>query len=75
MDTGTILGFFFGYVATVAGVFLLYSPVLFLVIALLVAAGILKLLLLPLAILIRRIRRSQPERDMDSDWLLSPPPR
>ena len=60
MDSGTILGFMAGYIATLAGVFLLYLPVLALFVALLVAAGVLQLLLLPIAILVRRLRRTTP---------------
>jgi uncharacterized membrane protein (Fun14 family) len=71
MDTGTILGFIFGYFATGAGVFLLYLPVLLLFVALLVAAGVLQLLLLPFVILIRKLRRSSQEPDMDASWLLN----
>ncbi|MDQ0769118.1 putative membrane protein (Fun14 family) [Pseudarthrobacter defluvii] len=70
MDAGTVLGFIAGYVATLAGVFLLYLPVLALVVALLVAAGFLQLLLLPVAILVRKLRRSKPEPDTDGSWIL-----
>ena len=75
MDTGMILGFSFGYLATIAGVFLLYSPVIAMVLVLLVAAGILKLLLLPFALLIRRLRRQRQEPDMDGAWILGPSER
>lgn len=75
MDSGMILGFGFGYLATVAGIFLLYSPVIAMVLVLLVVAGILKAVLLPFGILIRRLRRPRPEPDMDGTWLLTPSER
>ncbi len=71
MDTGTILGFIFGYFATVAGVFLLYLPIVILIVVLLLAAGVLQLLLLPFIVLIRRVRRSKPQPDIDGAWLLA----
>lgn len=70
MDAGTILGFTLAYVATLAGVFLLYSPIIVLVVALLLAGGLLQLLLLPLAILIRKVKRTEPQSTMDGSWLL-----
>ncbi|MET4147182.1 hypothetical protein [Arthrobacter sp. UYCo732] len=69
MDTGTILGFIFGYVAAVAGVFLLYLPDIVLFVALLIAGGVLQLLLLPFIFLVRRLRR-RPQLDTDASWLL-----
>lgn len=73
MDAGTILGFILGYFATAAGVFLLYLPVIVLVIVLLIAGGVLQLLLLPFVLLVKRIRRSRPKPDMDGSWLLNRP--
>jgi hypothetical protein len=70
MDAGTISGFIMAYVATLAAVFLLYSPIIVLTVALLLAGGVLQLLLLPLAILIRKLKRSEPESTMDGSWLL-----
>jgi uncharacterized membrane protein (Fun14 family) len=72
MDAGTILGFTLGYVAAVAGVFLLYLPVIALFVALLITAGILHLLLMPLVVLVRKLRR-RPPPDMDPSWLLDQP--
>ena len=69
MDTGTILGFLAGYLAAITGAFLLYLPVIVLVVALLVTAGLLQLLLLPIIILVRRLRHRQ-EPDVDPSWLL-----
>jgi uncharacterized membrane protein (Fun14 family) len=69
MDAGTILGFIFGYFAAMAGIFLLYVPDIILFVALLIAGGVLQLLLLPFALLIRRIRR-RPQPDTDASWLL-----
>ncbi|WP_320538089.1 hypothetical protein [Pseudarthrobacter sp. IC2-21] len=65
MDAGTILGFSFEYAAAMAGIFLLYLPVIILVVLLLIAGGVLQLLLLPFAILIRKLRR-RPEPDTDA---------
>lgn len=69
MDTGTILGLIVGYLATLTGIFLLYSPAIILFIVLLVAGGILQLLLMPFVLLIRRLRR-QPQKDTHPSWLL-----
>ena len=67
MDAGTVLGFAVAYLATLAGVFLLYSPVLVLVVALLISAGLLRLLLLPFTLLLRKIRRRAPAQE-PGDW-------
>lgn len=72
MDAGTILGFAAGYVAVVAGIFFLYLPVIILFIALLIAGGVLQLLLMPFAMLIRKLRR-RPPADLDASWLLDQP--
>ncbi|NUS35012.1 MAG: hypothetical protein HOQ04_00860 [Pseudarthrobacter sp.] len=70
MDSGMILGFSFGYLAAMAGAFLLYSPVIAMALVLLVVAGILKAVLLPFALLIRKLRSPRPEADLDGTWLL-----
>lgn len=75
MDAGIILGFVFGYIATIVAVFLLFLPVVVLFVALLMAAGVLQLLLLPFVILIRKVRGSKPNTDMDGSWLMSPAER
>jgi uncharacterized membrane protein (Fun14 family) len=72
MDAGTILGFIFGYFATLAGVFLLYLPIVVLIVVLLLAAGVLQLLLLPFIVLMHKLRRSKPKPDIDGAWLLAP---
>ena len=69
MGAGTVLGFIMGYFATLAGVFLLYLPVIALFVALLVAAGVVQLLLLPFVILIRKIRHGKAAADTDESWL------
>jgi uncharacterized membrane protein (Fun14 family) len=69
MDTGTILGYAAGYVAAMGGVFLLYLPVIVLLVALLIAGGLLQLLLLPLVLLVRKLRR-RPQPDLDPAWIL-----
>ncbi|GAC1376185.1 MAG: hypothetical protein NVSMB43_16210 [Pseudarthrobacter sp.] len=69
MDAGTILGFIAGYFAAIAGIFLLYVPDIILIVALLIAGGVLQLLLLPFALLVKRLRR-RPRPDMDPSWLL-----
>jgi len=69
MDTGTILAFTAGYFAAIAGIFLLYAPDIILIVALLIAAGVLQLLLLPLAFLVRKLRR-RTRPDDDASWLL-----
>ncbi len=70
MDTGIILGYSAGYVATLAAVFLLYLPHIILAMCLLIAAGLLQLLLLPFALLVRRLRRNTPARETDNERIL-----
>ncbi|UKA69095.1 hypothetical protein LFT44_21480 (plasmid) [Arthrobacter sp. FW306-05-C] len=72
MDPGTILGFSTGYLTALVGIFLLYLPYLVLLVTLLIAAGILQLLLLPFAILIRKLRRTKPRPIPDNSWILNP---
>ena len=69
MDPGAALALIVGYIAAAIGVFLLYSPVLLLVVGLLLAAGLLKLLAWPFLILVRKLRR-KPEPPQDGSWLL-----
>jgi len=69
MDTGTILGYAAGYIAAMGGIFLLYLPVIVLLVALLIAGGILELLLLPFIALVKKLRR-RPPPDLDASWLL-----
>ncbi|MHC6595051.1 hypothetical protein [Arthrobacter sp. C152] len=69
MDTGTILGFSFGYLATIAGVFLLYLPIIAMVLVLLVVTGILELIVLPFSLLIHKLRRADRAPDMDRTWI------
>lgn len=65
MDPGTLFGYSIGYLAILVGIFLLYLPHLLLFVALLLAAGILQLLLLPFALLIRKLRRKRHQSDQD----------
>jgi hypothetical protein len=44
VDAGTIPGFLSGYVAAIAGVLLMYLPVIVLFVAVLIAGGIIQLL-------------------------------
>jgi len=69
MDTGALLALAGGYIAAGIGVFLLYSPVLVLIVGLLLAAGVLQLLAWPFIVLVRKIRR-KPEPPQDGSWLL-----
>jgi len=69
MDVGAVLGWIGGYLATMAGIFLLYAPVLILVLCLLMTAGILQLLAWPFIALFRKLRR-KPEPPSDGSWLL-----
>ncbi|MFP5312852.1 MAG: hypothetical protein ACLGH7_10680 [Actinomycetes bacterium] len=69
MDTGIILGYAVGYIAAMGGVFLLYLPVIVLLVALLIAGGMLQLLLAPFIALFKKLRR-RPERDLDPSWFL-----
>lgn len=69
MDTGALLALAGGYIAAGIGVFLLYSPVLVLMVGLLLAAGALQLLAWPFIVLVRKIRR-KPEPPQDGSWLL-----
>lgn len=69
VDPGTALALIVGYMAAAIGVFLLYSPVLFLVVGLLLAAGLLQLIAWPFLVLIRKLRRKA-EPPQDGSWLL-----
>jgi hypothetical protein len=69
MDPAAVLALAGGYVAAAVGVFLLYSPVIALVVGLLLVGGLLQLLAWPFLTLIRKLRR-KPEPPQDSSWLL-----
>ncbi|WP_457963444.1 hypothetical protein M1E17_18705 [Arthrobacter sp. D1-29] len=70
MGAESILALIGGYLATAITVFLLYSPVLILVVVLLLIAGILQLIALPFIVLIRRLRgRGKPKSPSDGTWL------
>jgi hypothetical protein len=70
MGAESILALIGGYLATAFTVFLLYSPVLILVVVLLLIAGILQLIALPFIVLIRRLRgRGKSESPSDGTWL------
>lgn len=75
MNAETIFGFSIGYLAVLVAIFLIYLPYLILLVLLLIAAGILHLLLLPFALLIRKLRRTKPRQTQDSSWILTPPDR
>jgi hypothetical protein len=70
MDAGTVTTFIAGYIAAVIAVFLLYSPVLVLFVALLIVAGVIQLLAWPFIILVRKLRRRRPQPPSDASWLL-----
>ena len=69
LDASVLLALIGGYIATAVGVFLLYSPVIVLIICLLLTAGLLRLLAWPFIALVRKLRR-KPEGPQDSSWLL-----
>lgn len=69
MDSGTFLALAGGYIAAGIGIFLLYSPVLILVVGLLLAAGLLQLLAWPVVVMVRKLRRKH-DPPQDSSWLL-----
>lgn len=69
MDSGAVVALFTGYIATVFGVFLLYSPLIVLAVVLLLMGGLLQLLAWPFIVLIRKLRR-KPEPPQDTSWLL-----
>jgi hypothetical protein len=69
LDPSAVLALIGGYIATAVGVFVLYSPVIVLIIGLLLTAGLLQLLAWPFILLVRKLRR-KPESPNDSSWLL-----
>jgi hypothetical protein len=69
VDPGAVLALMAGYIAAGVGVFLLYSPVLVLVVGLLLTAGLLQLLAWPFVVLIRNLRH-KPKPPQDGSWLL-----
>lgn len=75
MSAETIFGFSIGYFAVLVGIFIIYLPYLILFVLLLIAAGILQLLLLPFALLIRKLRQTRPRPTQDSAWILNRPDR
>jgi hypothetical protein len=72
LNAETIFGFSLGYLAVLVGIFLIYLPYLILFVLLLIASGILYLLLLPFALLVRKLQRSRPRPTEDSSWILTP---
>jgi hypothetical protein len=68
VDPGAVLALIAGYIAAGVGVFLLYSPVLFLLVGLLLTAGLLQLLAWPFLVLIRKLRH-KPKPPQDGSWL------
>jgi hypothetical protein len=69
MDPGAVLALVTGYVAAVFGVLLLYSPLIFLTVALLLSAGFLRMLAWPFVALVHKLRR-KPQPPQDASWLL-----
>lgn len=69
MDSGAVLALITGYIATVFGVLLLYSPLIVLVLVLLLTTGLLRLLAWPFLALIHKLRR-KPQPPRDASWLL-----
>jgi membrane protein implicated in regulation of membrane protease activity len=70
LDASAVLALIGGYIATAVGVFLLYSPVIVMIIGLLLAAGLLQLLAWPFIVLVRKLRRKPEQQPEDSSWLL-----
>jgi hypothetical protein len=69
LDASAVLALIGGYIAAAVGVFVLYAPVIVLIIGLLLAAGLLQLLAWPFIVLVRKLRR-KPEPPQDNSWLL-----
>ncbi|MET1087348.1 MAG: hypothetical protein ABWY04_09555 [Arthrobacter sp.] len=69
LDASAVLALIGGYIAAAVGVFVLYSPVIVLIIGLLLAAGLLQLLAWPFIVLIRKLRHKH-EPPQDTSWLL-----
>jgi hypothetical protein len=75
LNAETIFGFSLGYLAVLVGIFLIYLPYFILFVLLLIASGILYLLLLPFALLVRKLRRTRPRPAQDNSWILTPDDR
>lgn len=75
MNAETIFGFSIGYLAALIGIFLIYLPYIILLVLLLIGAGVLQLLLLPFALVVRKLRRARPRPSQDSAWILDRPNR
>lgn len=71
VDAGVMVAFAFCYLMTVVAAFVLYSPIIVLFVVLLLAAGVLRLLVWPLQLLIRKLRRHSKEQHRDETWLFS----
>jgi Flp pilus assembly protein TadB len=70
VDAGVIVALAFGYVVTAVAALVLYSPIIVLFVVLLLTAGVLQLLVWPLQLLIRKLRRKKKEPPGDQSWLL-----
>ncbi|MCU1433447.1 MAG: hypothetical protein JWR71_172 [Pseudarthrobacter sp.] len=68
MEPGAVAALVVGYIATVFGVLLLYSPLIILAVGLLLTAGLLQLLAWPFLALIHKWRR-KPDPPQDGSWL------
>lgn len=66
-----MVAFAFSYLITLLAAFVLYSPLIVLFVVLLLAAGVLRLLVWPLQLLIRKLHRQVSEQPKDSPWLFS----
>ncbi|BCW35157.1 hypothetical protein StoSoilA2_12130 [Arthrobacter sp. StoSoilA2] len=70
MDTGVVTAYIAGYLITAITVFIFCLPAIVLFVILLLAAGVLRVLVWPLELLIRKLRRHPKETQTDPSWLL-----
>jgi len=68
IETGTILSYATEYIAATGAAFILFLPVIVLLVVLLIAGDVLRLLLLPFIALFNNLRRRQ-EPNLDPSWL------
>ena len=70
MDTGVMTAYIVGYLITAITVFVFCLPAIAPFVILLLVAGVLRVVVWPLELLIRKLRRHPKETQTDQSWLL-----
>ncbi|MFE4079825.1 hypothetical protein [Paenarthrobacter sp. YIM B13468] len=70
VDTGVMTAYIVGYLITAITVFIFCLPAIVLFVILLLVAGALRVLVWPLELVFRKLRRHPKETQTDQSWLL-----